>query len=259
MKLFFPQERWEKADLVKNVFLEGFVAFGGGKYQCPGRLEKQTLQSCLHKAVYMHRLVRSAILTATTAHIKTLDIITLCQISTHAITAKLTDISETQQCPASKRWTHKGAKCHLQTICTFMHTKLTRRCWCSSVAWCWCCCWQTATYCCPSGSTGCHKCHCPEGPGICQGVRGNCERGTDTQNRFLCSKHVQEWAEKLIKAWGRNFNHPEMCLIQRQIFIIIIIIIILHTQSNISDVVPHPPYVMCSWWFIWLNRVLCVY
>ncbi|XP_042563157.1 24-hydroxycholesterol 7-alpha-hydroxylase-like [Clupea harengus] len=33
----FKPERWEKADLVKNVFLEGFVAFGGGKYQCPGR------------------------------------------------------------------------------------------------------------------------------------------------------------------------------------------------------------------------------
>ncbi|KAG9282537.1 24-hydroxycholesterol 7-alpha-hydroxylase [Astyanax mexicanus] len=33
----FKPERWEKADLAKNVFLEGFVAFGGGKYQCPGR------------------------------------------------------------------------------------------------------------------------------------------------------------------------------------------------------------------------------
>ncbi|XP_071755563.1 24-hydroxycholesterol 7-alpha-hydroxylase [Centroberyx gerrardi] len=33
----FKPERWEKADLVKNVFLEGFVAFGGGKNQCPGR------------------------------------------------------------------------------------------------------------------------------------------------------------------------------------------------------------------------------
>ncbi|XP_063079822.1 24-hydroxycholesterol 7-alpha-hydroxylase [Engraulis encrasicolus] len=33
----FIPERWEQADLVKNVFLEGFVAFGGGKYQCPGR------------------------------------------------------------------------------------------------------------------------------------------------------------------------------------------------------------------------------
>ncbi|CAB1340220.1 unnamed protein product [Coregonus sp. 'balchen'] len=30
-------ERWEKANLVKNVFLEGFVAFGGGRNQCPGR------------------------------------------------------------------------------------------------------------------------------------------------------------------------------------------------------------------------------
>ncbi|XP_051501448.1 24-hydroxycholesterol 7-alpha-hydroxylase-like isoform X2 [Myxocyprinus asiaticus] len=33
----FKPERWEKADLEKNVFLEGFVAFGGGKNQCPGR------------------------------------------------------------------------------------------------------------------------------------------------------------------------------------------------------------------------------
>ncbi|XP_046878356.1 24-hydroxycholesterol 7-alpha-hydroxylase [Hypomesus transpacificus] len=33
----FRPERWEKADLVKNVFLEGFVAFGGGRNQCPGR------------------------------------------------------------------------------------------------------------------------------------------------------------------------------------------------------------------------------
>ncbi|XP_013405648.2 24-hydroxycholesterol 7-alpha-hydroxylase-like [Lingula anatina] len=33
---FYP-ERWDKADLEKNVFLEGFVAFGGGRYQCPGR------------------------------------------------------------------------------------------------------------------------------------------------------------------------------------------------------------------------------
>ncbi|XP_030628887.1 24-hydroxycholesterol 7-alpha-hydroxylase [Chanos chanos] len=33
----FKPERWEKADLVKNVFLDGFVAFGGGKNQCPGR------------------------------------------------------------------------------------------------------------------------------------------------------------------------------------------------------------------------------
>ena len=34
---FLLQSRWEKADIEKNVFLEGFVAFGGGRYQCPGR------------------------------------------------------------------------------------------------------------------------------------------------------------------------------------------------------------------------------
>uniref|UniRef100_A0A8C2G9J5 Cytochrome P450, family 39, subfamily A, polypeptide 1 n=1 Tax=Cyprinus carpio TaxID=7962 RepID=A0A8C2G9J5_CYPCA len=33
----FKPERWEKADLEKNVLLEGFVAFGGGGNQCPGR------------------------------------------------------------------------------------------------------------------------------------------------------------------------------------------------------------------------------
>ncbi|TRY88942.1 hypothetical protein DNTS_008511 [Danionella cerebrum] len=33
----FKPERWETADLEKNVLLEGFVAFGGGKNQCPGR------------------------------------------------------------------------------------------------------------------------------------------------------------------------------------------------------------------------------
>ncbi|MGH0129593.1 UNVERIFIED_CONTAM: hypothetical protein FKN15_012744 [Acipenser sinensis] len=33
----FMPERWKKANLEKNVFLEGFVAFGGGRYQCPGR------------------------------------------------------------------------------------------------------------------------------------------------------------------------------------------------------------------------------
>ncbi|KAM8953269.1 24-hydroxycholesterol 7-alpha-hydroxylase [Pelodytes ibericus] len=33
----FKPKRWKKANLEKNVFLDGFVAFGGGKYQCPGR------------------------------------------------------------------------------------------------------------------------------------------------------------------------------------------------------------------------------
>lgn len=51
MKLFFPQERWETADLEKNVLLEGFVAFGGGKNQCPGRLEKLL---CLYKIIFMY-------------------------------------------------------------------------------------------------------------------------------------------------------------------------------------------------------------
>ncbi|XP_078617889.1 24-hydroxycholesterol 7-alpha-hydroxylase-like [Branchiostoma floridae x Branchiostoma japonicum] len=40
---FFPEpdkflpERWLEADLEKNLFLDGFVGFGGGRYQCPGR------------------------------------------------------------------------------------------------------------------------------------------------------------------------------------------------------------------------------
>ncbi|XP_063771292.1 24-hydroxycholesterol 7-alpha-hydroxylase [Pseudophryne corroboree] len=33
----FRPERWNRANIEKNVFLDGFVAFGGGKYQCPGR------------------------------------------------------------------------------------------------------------------------------------------------------------------------------------------------------------------------------
>ncbi|XP_044531268.1 24-hydroxycholesterol 7-alpha-hydroxylase [Gracilinanus agilis] len=33
----FKPERWEKADLEKNAFLDCFLAFGGGKYPCPGR------------------------------------------------------------------------------------------------------------------------------------------------------------------------------------------------------------------------------
>ena len=31
------QERWVGCDLEKNQFLNGFVGFGGGRYQCPGR------------------------------------------------------------------------------------------------------------------------------------------------------------------------------------------------------------------------------
>ncbi|XP_062494454.1 24-hydroxycholesterol 7-alpha-hydroxylase isoform X3 [Pezoporus occidentalis] len=31
------QDRWKEANLEKNAFLDSFVAFGGGKHQCPGR------------------------------------------------------------------------------------------------------------------------------------------------------------------------------------------------------------------------------
>ncbi|XP_033001473.1 24-hydroxycholesterol 7-alpha-hydroxylase isoform X1 [Lacerta agilis] len=33
----FKPDRWKEANLEKNVSLEGFVAFGGGAHQCPGR------------------------------------------------------------------------------------------------------------------------------------------------------------------------------------------------------------------------------
>ncbi|KAL5011120.1 hypothetical protein ScPMuIL_013425 [Solemya velum] len=31
------RDRWKTTDLDKNQFLEGFISFGGGRYQCPGR------------------------------------------------------------------------------------------------------------------------------------------------------------------------------------------------------------------------------
>ncbi|XP_067840594.1 24-hydroxycholesterol 7-alpha-hydroxylase [Heptranchias perlo] len=33
----FLPDRWKEADLERHVFLDGFMAFGGGRYQCPGR------------------------------------------------------------------------------------------------------------------------------------------------------------------------------------------------------------------------------
>ncbi|XP_052709047.1 24-hydroxycholesterol 7-alpha-hydroxylase-like [Crassostrea angulata] len=33
----FNPDRWNTSDLEKNLYLEGFIAFGGGRYQCPGR------------------------------------------------------------------------------------------------------------------------------------------------------------------------------------------------------------------------------
>ncbi|XP_069879698.1 24-hydroxycholesterol 7-alpha-hydroxylase isoform X2 [Dipodomys merriami] len=33
----FKPERWRKANLEKHAFLDGFIGFGGGKFQCPGR------------------------------------------------------------------------------------------------------------------------------------------------------------------------------------------------------------------------------
>ncbi|OXB53894.1 hypothetical protein ASZ78_001388 [Callipepla squamata] len=37
----FKPDRWKEANLEKNAFLDRFVAFGGGKHQCPGRSVKQ--------------------------------------------------------------------------------------------------------------------------------------------------------------------------------------------------------------------------
>ena len=31
------QDRWLECDLEKNQFPDGFVGFGGGRYQCPGK------------------------------------------------------------------------------------------------------------------------------------------------------------------------------------------------------------------------------
>ncbi|KAM6280109.1 24-hydroxycholesterol 7-alpha-hydroxylase [Porphyrio hochstetteri] len=33
----YKPDRWKEANLEKNAFLDSFVAFGGGKHQCPGR------------------------------------------------------------------------------------------------------------------------------------------------------------------------------------------------------------------------------
>ncbi|XP_006120739.3 24-hydroxycholesterol 7-alpha-hydroxylase-like [Pelodiscus sinensis] len=33
----FKPDRWEEANLEKNAFLDGYLAFGGGKHRCPGR------------------------------------------------------------------------------------------------------------------------------------------------------------------------------------------------------------------------------
>lgn len=33
----FNPDRWKSVDLERNLYLDGFVAFGGGRYMCPGR------------------------------------------------------------------------------------------------------------------------------------------------------------------------------------------------------------------------------
>ncbi|XP_076445401.1 24-hydroxycholesterol 7-alpha-hydroxylase-like [Babylonia areolata] len=51
----FVPERWERGDVERNVFLEGFIAFGGGRYQCPGRWFA-LLELQLFLALFLQRL-----------------------------------------------------------------------------------------------------------------------------------------------------------------------------------------------------------
>ncbi|KAM5262900.1 24-hydroxycholesterol 7-alpha-hydroxylase [Ctenodactylus gundi] len=51
----FKPERWKKADLEKHVFLDGFMAFGGGKFQCPGRwFALFEIQICIVLVLYKY-------------------------------------------------------------------------------------------------------------------------------------------------------------------------------------------------------------
>uniref|UniRef100_A0ABI7YWM7 Cytochrome P450 family 39 subfamily A member 1 n=1 Tax=Felis catus TaxID=9685 RepID=A0ABI7YWM7_FELCA len=51
----FKPERWKKANLEKNAFLDGFMAFGSGKYQCPGRwFALLQIQICIILILYKY-------------------------------------------------------------------------------------------------------------------------------------------------------------------------------------------------------------
>ncbi|XP_051008888.1 24-hydroxycholesterol 7-alpha-hydroxylase [Acomys russatus] len=51
----FKPERWKEANLDKFVFLDGFMAFGGGKFQCPGRwFALLEIQICIILLLYKY-------------------------------------------------------------------------------------------------------------------------------------------------------------------------------------------------------------
>ncbi|XP_070312443.1 24-hydroxycholesterol 7-alpha-hydroxylase isoform X4 [Odocoileus virginianus] len=51
----FKPERWKKANLEKHAFLDCFMAFGSGKYQCPGRwLALLEIQICIILIFYYY-------------------------------------------------------------------------------------------------------------------------------------------------------------------------------------------------------------
>ncbi|XP_007934362.1 24-hydroxycholesterol 7-alpha-hydroxylase [Orycteropus afer afer] len=51
----FKPERWKKANLEKHAFLDSFLAFGSGKYQCPGRwFALLEIQICVILTLYKY-------------------------------------------------------------------------------------------------------------------------------------------------------------------------------------------------------------
>uniref|UniRef100_A0A2K5F6L4 24-hydroxycholesterol 7-alpha-hydroxylase n=1 Tax=Aotus nancymaae TaxID=37293 RepID=A0A2K5F6L4_AOTNA len=51
----FKPERWKKANLEKHCFLDCFMAFGGGKFQCPGRwFALLEIQMCIILILYKY-------------------------------------------------------------------------------------------------------------------------------------------------------------------------------------------------------------
>lgn len=51
----FKPERWKEANLEKHAFLDCFMAFGSGKYQCPGRwLALLEIQICIILIFYYY-------------------------------------------------------------------------------------------------------------------------------------------------------------------------------------------------------------
>ncbi|XP_062617182.1 24-hydroxycholesterol 7-alpha-hydroxylase-like [Saccostrea cucullata] len=50
----FNPDRWQTTELEKNLFLDGFIAFGGGRYQCPGRWYAQ-MELQMFVALYLYK------------------------------------------------------------------------------------------------------------------------------------------------------------------------------------------------------------